>query len=404
MIQRTNTAFAAAVACLAVVVCGAARAATPVVTIEQSSLGERPVALLNDGQVVLESSQYGPCQGSPSPFGCTRPLLSRQLSVASASSSVKTPGSISAPDFLGKRYLVNNLGKIVSWPNVNARVSEVMTLDTQGSQPRAFASEAFEDNSPAGCKINDQAYNWVALSNGGQLLGQITNASCAGSLVVWSGTALKSLPALPSGYERAGFTDLNATGKLAVTGNWVATSSGLATRAMLWDGAKYQILPLPLLSALVGYSASAARVINDAGDVAGDLFKRDGSRHAVVWSAGKATDIGTLSGYKNSLVVGLNSKGLVLACAYNKIDDLGASPSNSALTPQLFMWDKGTRKVWSTTSTHFLNADGASNLLPFANCAKFFNDGQAGHLLSNQKAQWLFSAVPGETTYLVSQP
>jgi probable HAF family extracellular repeat protein len=168
---------------------------------------------------------------------------------------------------------------------------------------------------------------------------------------------------------------------------------------LLWSGASYTALPLPFWSLLAGYSASEAKGINDQGDVVGNLIKSDGTRHAVIWPAGKAaTDIGTLAGYKSSMVVGVNSKGMVLTCAYNAADSTGA-PSYAVTNTKTFVWDKGIRTALSRSALGLPTATGTtSQSIPEGECVAWFHFPLLlgavyfpQSVMTNQSGQWLIN-------------
>ena len=386
--------------------------AAPILSIQSSDPGGYIQTLLNDGTIVTEIDQYPPCQtppmyqpnpgsnGGPPPPACIPSAISRRLMVLSASASSTTQGVPLAYEFLNKSYLVNNLGQIVAWPQFNSTIADFVKLTTQGSAAQTFVTSSFRDASPAGCGINDRAYGWVALSNGGQLVGQVFKASCTGSFVLWNGDQLKVTGALPSGYSAPSFAGVNATGQLAISASQGPQTTGTSanTRALLWNGSNYSILPLPFLSLLYGYTSSEAVGINDQGDVVGNLIKRDGSRHAVIWHAGKATDLGTLPGYKSSKAGGLNSKGQVLACAYDVADTAGdpvyghtASSAALATSPKSFAWINGMRTPISLTALGLSTSSSPNpDWAPEGYCDGWFHDGSpAGHVSANQNGQWL---------------
>jgi uncharacterized membrane protein len=89
---------------------------------------------------------------------------------------------------------------------------------------------------------------------------------------------------------------VNPSEQLAVTAR--QSSSSAPTRALSWSQKSgYKVLPLPFWSWLTGYAQSEAVAIDDAGDVLGNLFNKNGGTHAAIWQAGKSIDIGTLAGY-----------------------------------------------------------------------------------------------------------
>jgi probable HAF family extracellular repeat protein len=101
-----------------------------------------------------------------------------------------------------------------------------------------------------------------------------------------------------STYGRA----VNSAGQ--VTG-WSTNGSGLIyERAFLWQAGTMQALPVPggVPDSSIGYS------INTAGQVAGYSSTSTSASHAVLWSGGGASDLGTLGG-RNSAALHINDNG-----------------------------------------------------------------------------------------------
>ena len=96
-----------------------------------------------------------------------------------------------------------------------------------------------------------------------------------------------------------------------------------------------------------GFTGSEASGINDKGQIVGRVFLSDGSRHACLWTAGKATDLGTLGG-KNSQAEGINNAGQVIGNA-----DIGTKVAGYNEVPHAFVWDAkdGLRDLNSLLST-----------------------------------------------------
>lgn len=69
------------------------------------------------------------------------------------------------------------------------------------------------------------------------------------------------------------------------------------------------------LGTIEGYSRSLGLLINNAGQVAGDVATDTGNTHAFLYSNGTMTDIGTFGG-KDSNVVAMNDLGQVVGYAY----------------------------------------------------------------------------------------
>lgn len=91
-----------------------------------------------------------------------------------------------------------------------------------------------------------------------------------------------------------------------------ACALGIALAASLAHGADpgYTVLDLGVL----GGSSSAARGINNSGQVVGDAVI-GGSRHAFVWSAGTMTDLSGAIGGTSSQAFGINNAGLIVGQA-----------------------------------------------------------------------------------------
>ncbi len=132
-------------------------------------------------------------------------------------------------------------------------------------------------------------------------------------LITGSGTTT----ALPSGQSSQGV----AFG-ISPSGDWVAGGSPnvvaqqlASIKASLWHGGAFQTLPLS-----TNFNYATATGVNDAGMASGMAFTFDFSQlvdphatgHAVLFSNGAVTDLGTLPADRNSAATGINNSGDVV--------------------------------------------------------------------------------------------
>lgn len=383
-LHKAVSAIATSIAC-------SAFAATPAPIFQSQALGISylPLSLFDDGQVLTYGpSEYGPdtCPivTRPDQTGCVPPLVRQTLALATAGGG----WTVLPFNVLNVAYRFNHTGKGVIWHSEDTPNALLVDAYTGSSTPFApgiaspFASCTGDTN-------YQSQFTWLTLTETNKLLGQKIGCAPSYAIDFWSSTGTQEMP-MPAGYASMQLIDVNKSEQLAITAR--QNSSTAASRALSWSQkAGFKTLPLPLLSILTGYTQSEALAIDDAGNILGNLLKRDGSSHAAIWRAGKATDIGTLSGYKYSTALGMSSAGVALLCAYDTVDGYGAPAGQT----QLFLWANGAKASWSTSVTA---KDG--NTPPTGCVGSFRSYSKSPLFWPNGKGQWL---MYGNTrTYLLT--
>jgi len=120
---------------------------------------------------------------------------------------------------------------------------------------------------------------------------------------------------------------------MSPSGNWVAGASvspgANSVLAMVWQAEKPQSLPV-----LSNYAQSVATAVNDSGTAVGVAFDMNlnvtaigpvpgADAHAVLFSNGQATDIGTLEGDQTSMAFGINNSDWVVGTSSRLRPPLG---------------------------------------------------------------------------------
>ncbi len=376
-----------------------ASAATGSANLTIQSFGQigTPVTLLNDGRAVDSYVVYEPFTLPPE---CDDPWVNRPQCRPKAifaglelTRAGQAPQKLEDQNFLGRYVKVNHRGQAVSWTSLSD--FSILDINTGVSTPLPPASEEVLSKSCLNTAVlgYDTGF-WRHFSDNGTLVGLIPDycSKPSNSFFLWSGKeAPQEVPA-PNGHSNLYVVDINAADQVLLNASdrVVTKSPSIAeatNKVFTWSKAKgYKALTPPWLSGLLGFSIPNAVKINDAGDVAGNLYNKSYSVfHAVVWRNGVATDIGIQSGYKFSYVLGITSTGTVVACGYNNRTDS---------TSQLLLWDKGTLKKWTPT------APGTGASIPMQYCGKGTRLKASGPMKANQNGQWLLE-TDVDATYLV---
>ena len=355
-----------------------------------SGQGLIPIALLDDGQVIFTGPvSYGPdncpVATSPDQTMCT-PLVNKETL---ALVSPTQPAMVLPLNVLNKEYRINHLGQMALWDYTTPQTMTLVDLHT--STPTPFSPNSLI---PPACLDNNinAGLNLPMLSDANQLLWvPSSNCSSASGVYLWS-TNAQSHVSNPTGYTLITVASTNTSGQFAVTASLKTTVSPASTRAFIWNGTKYKVLSPPFLSLISGYSSSEAVAMNDAGTVAGNLVKRDGSRHAGIWHGTKSTNIGTLANYTSSVAMAIGPNGVVLACAYS---DPSALYSGGDTT--MFLWNNGVKQAWTDAVS---SADGVT---PSASCSGMYGqyEPHALRLISNRVGQWVLRDPYG-VNFLIS--
>ncbi|HUA22001.1 MAG TPA: hypothetical protein VMB25_24825 [Bryobacteraceae bacterium] len=185
-----------------------------------------------------------------------------------------------------------------------------------------------------------QALLPFSLNNAGQIAGTRLQMSSGFNFFRYSQALLTTLsggkPTILSPVSGILGTPTAAAFGMSPAGTWVAGASigpgATSIQATLWQGQTPQGL-----QALANYSQSIATAVNDSGMAAGIAFDMNldtdmsgavsgADAHAVVFTIGikpSVTDLGTLSGDKSSMALGINNSGWVVGYSNRQAPPLG---------------------------------------------------------------------------------
>lgn len=189
--------------------------------------------------------------------------------------------------------------------------------------------------------------------NGEDFCGFGTHLICLGFL--WQDGLMAPLDTLGGNNSQA--AEVNARGQIAGYAETARPDKHcpapqvLHFRPVIWDEGSIRSLPL-----YKGDSEGAAFWINNRGDVVGasgscsiynpDLGLPLEARHALLWSNGKVTDLGTLGGKLNNAGFAINERGEIV----------GASDLPGDTYQHAFLWQKGTMSDLGTLKGDVLSA------------------------------------------------
>ena len=152
----------------------------------------------------------------------------------------------------------------------------------------------------------------VAIGANGVVVGtsyvpKVTQTGQIGHAFRWQKGKMTDLGTLGTAYRSSEAAALNARGEIVGS---TRTETG-PPRPVLWRGSR--IVALPSTKA---YAAAVA--VNDQGVVVGVRVPAGGSVvHAVVWSAGRATDLGTLGGAESDAAA-INSRNVIVGVSQTR--------------------------------------------------------------------------------------
>lgn len=353
-------------------------------------------ALLNDGEMIIPGNTvYGP-NTCPVPavtrvdLNCTPPIDHVFL----ASVRIGQPTSQLPTDVKSLLLRFNRTGQMAAWSeHFNGQAvygARLIDIHTGTTKPFFLGGE----NTLTVCNASDgSVLSNALLSDAGQLVGAQANACSDESGLYILSTDAHTKIAPPKGYLVRQVVGANSNGQIAANAIPQSTAILSSPAGFVWNGTSYKRLTLPFISLLSGFTQTEAVAINDAGTVAGNVTKRDGTSHSAVWQNLSATDIGTLSGFKHSMTLAINTDGMVLACAYNTQEDLYTANSHT----KLFVWSKAGGKQALADIT---SASTTQDKLPEGCTSNFSYVGKV-KVLTNRTGQWLLQ-YGTDREYLVS--
>lgn len=151
---------------------------------------------------------------------------------------------------------------------------------------------------------NTQAYG---INNAGTVVGYAdAGSNQVQRATIWNGNHATALASLGDGSQSSAAYAINTAGTVA---GFSSLNNG-DQHAVTWSGGAITDL------GTLGGTQSAANAINDAGVVAGFASTAgDATSHAVLWKGGAITDLGT-AGMDGALALGLNNVGQTVGYAY----------------------------------------------------------------------------------------
>ena len=135
-----------------------------------------------------------------------------------------------------------------------------------------------------------------AIADDGTVVGYSVDAANIGHAVKWTYDGVNWQIAILPGTASSAAAAISGTGKIAGSGCSTATPTSCTSmsRAYFWANAA----ATPSLLGTLGGASSAAYGVNDAGDVAGESYTKNGLQRAFFSAAGSGTliDLGSLGG------------------------------------------------------------------------------------------------------------
>ena len=154
------------------------------------------------------------------------------------------------------------------------------------------------------------------MSRSGWIAGRSADASGVPRAVLWRGGTTTRI-AIPGPADQASNAiAVNDGGAAAVNAGVLGDISHL--RTWVWRRGRATLLP-----ALPGGGGTAARRINDHGDVVGNAIAADGHTHPVLWHHGQITDLGLPAGMTDGFAFGINDAGEISGSVATSPDDDG---------------------------------------------------------------------------------
>ena len=154
------------------------------------------------------------------------------------------------------------------------------------------------------------------MSRSGWIAGRATDAAGVSHAVLWrSGSARRITIPAPAD-QASNAVAVNDAGVAAVNAGVLGDIAQL--RTWVWRRGRATLLPT-----LPGGGGTAARRINDRGDVVGNAIAADGHTHPVLWRHGEIADLGLPAGMTDGFAFGVNDAGEVSGSVLTSPDDDG---------------------------------------------------------------------------------
>jgi probable HAF family extracellular repeat protein len=221
---------------------------------------------------------------------------------------------------------VNDAGQVTGWANKRKSVHAFLWSRGKMTDLGTFGSG----------KLNSSAYG---INRSGQVVGASEiNADLAYHAFLWSKGKMLDLGTLDPNDEEIDSEALAVNDRgLAVGWSDVDAPSGdLASHAVLWSAGTQTDLGTFVGS---GDLSSEADDINNSGQVVGWSDISGGEHmHAFMWSNGTMTDLGTLGTYRDSYAVAINEAGQVVGASWS----ITSSGGRTRRVDHAFLWSDGT--------------------------------------------------------------
>jgi probable HAF family extracellular repeat protein len=257
-------------------------AQSPVFTV-QSLGGETPsVNGLNDAGDSVGTANEGifPC-----PAGCATVWTGKVLETIYP----EAYGSVG--------YGINNASQVVGYAFTSASATYPLeAVIWNDGKPSVLPSPGPQYTSTTAAAINAT----------GQVVGtaDVGDTESSSAAVVWNGSTPAVLGLLP-GYGSSSASGINDSGLIV---GYLCCDDNMNPKAAVWHGSNPALLPTLAPSQAAGSKAVA---VNNSGVVVGQANTTVQATHAVAWSQGVVTDLGTLGGSR-SFAKALNNRGIIV--------------------------------------------------------------------------------------------
>jgi probable HAF family extracellular repeat protein len=194
-------------------------------------------------------------------------------------------------------YGINNASQVVGY------------AFTSASMTYPLKAVIWNDSKPSVLPLPGPQYtsaSAISVNASGQVVGtaDVGNTASGSVAVVWNGstpTVLDLLPGYTSGYASA----ISDSGLIV---GYMCCDDDMEPKAVVWHGAIPALLPTLAPSQAAGSKAVA---VNNSGVVVGQANTTVQATHAVAWSQGVVTDLGTLGG-SHSFAKAVNNRGIIV--------------------------------------------------------------------------------------------